>query len=366
MIDFSKLNSPDQLSTKIKELAIKFISFEGIGKRYLLGRNEHSLALSHVIEIDGFVDDFSESNTFWNGKPVFKGAELPQKAIIVNCSMSIRPLTAHQSIVNLGLDILKYSDLYKISPSLIPLPKFVLETQEDYALNFLKIEHLRSILFDDESKQVLDDIYNFRLTGDYSYMNRFSYKPTEQYFEEFVGLYENEFFVDAGAFDGDTSEIFCIKHPKYKKVILFEPSIINIEKAKSRLCKYKNVEFKQLGISDKKDILYFNENGGSANNISETGTTKINVTTLDEEINSVVTFIKMDLEGWEMKALEGSKQHILKDYPKMAIAVYHNPSDFWRILEYVFSIRNDYNIFLRHYTEGWSETVMYFVPKIRN
>ena len=90
---------------------------------------------------------------------------------------------------------------------------------------------------------------------------------------------------------------------------------------------------------------------------------KIAVTTLDERIKEKVTFIKMDLEGWELKALQGAVRHIREDHPKLAIAVYHHPSDFWRIPEFVLSIRDDYDLYLRHYTEGWSETVMYFVPR---
>jgi hypothetical protein len=74
-------------------------------------------------------------------------------------------------------------------------------------------------------------------------------------------------------------------------------------------------------------------------------------------------FIKMDLEGWELKALQGAVRHIREDHPKLAIAVYHHPSDFWRIPEFILSIRDDYDLYLRHYTEGWSETVMYFVPR---
>ncbi|MBP7509952.1 MAG: FkbM family methyltransferase [Smithella sp.] len=85
-------------------------------------------------------------------------------------------------------------------------------------------------------------------------------------------------------------------------------------------------------------------------------------TTLDQYVNDKVTFIKMDLEGWELKAMQGAKKHIIEDKPKLAIAVYHNASDFWQVFEYVTSLRRDYRVFLRHYTEGWSETVMYCVP----
>ena len=61
--------------------------------------------------------------------------------------------------------------------------------------------------------------------------------------------------------------------------------------------------------------------------------------------------------------MKGARRHILKDHPKLAISVYRHPSDFWRIPEYVLGLREDYSIYLRHYSEGWSETVMYFIPR---
>jgi hypothetical protein len=70
----------------------------------------------------------------------------------------------------------------------------------------------------------------------------------------------------------------------------------------------------------------------------------------------------MDLEGWELRALNGAKRHIVEDHPKLAVAVYHDAPDFWRAREYVANLRTDYTIYLRHYSEGWSETVMYFIP----
>ena len=132
--------------------------------------------------------------------------------------------------------------------------------------------------------------------------------------------------------------------------------------AKKRLASHRNIEFIKLGISDVCGTLSFNADAGSASAVAVDGSCRIEVTTLYEAIKEIVTFIKMDLEGWELKALEGCKQHILRDHPKLAISVYHSASDFWRIPEYIFSVRRDYNVYLRHYTEGWSETVMYFVP----
>jgi len=85
------------------------------------------------------------------------------------------------------------------------------------------------------------------------------------------------------------------------------------------------------------------------------------VTTLDLAVAEPVSLIKMDLEGWEMKALAGGERHIRQDRPKLAIAVYHSASDFRDVWRYARSIHPDYKVYLRHYTQGWSETVMFFV-----
>ena len=102
---------------------------------------------------------------------------------------------------------------------------------------------------------------------------------------------------------------------------------------------------------------------GSASKISEIGSITIEVDTLDNLVKEKVTFIKMDIEGAEELAIEGMKNHILNDYPKMAISVYHKADDFWKITEQILNIRNDYDIYMRHYTEGTDETIMFFIPK---
>jgi radical SAM protein with 4Fe4S-binding SPASM domain len=134
--------------------------------------------------------------------------------------------------------------------------------------------------------------------------------------------------------------------------------------AKKRLANRRDIEFITQGISDTSGTLSFNSDGDSASAANSEEACTIEVTTLDVTVKEKVTFIKMDLEGWEIKALEGCKQHITEDHPKLAISVYHSAFDFWRVPEYILSIRQDYDIYLRHYTEGWSETVMFFMPKI--
>lgn len=68
----------------------------------------------------------------------------------------------------------------------------------------------------------------------------------------------------------------------------------------------------------------------------------------------------MDLEGHEMFALQGAEKIISKSKPKLAISIYHSSEDLIDIFNYVMTLRPDYKVYVRHYTEGWSETVMYF------
>jgi FkbM family methyltransferase len=206
-------------------------------------------------------------------------------------------------------------------------------------------------------------LVNFRRTGNTRHLSNYSVRLAEQYFDKIVAFHAGEVFIDCGGFDGDTTYQFIKKCDDYKRVWLFEPSEANMQKAKRRLVGIRDINYVSKGLSDAPGTVSFNSEAGSASAVSESGGNTIVVTTIDNEINDPVTFIKMDLEGWELKALNGSRSHIERNHPKLAIAVYHSASDFWKIPEFVLGICKDYQIYLRHYTEGWSESVMYFIPE---
>jgi len=357
------LHSWKQVSPEVRRLADDFTSAERTGRRFVLGRNEHSEALMKVLAVDGVVDDFAETGTLWCGKPVIKGTAMPPDSIIVNCSLSISPVSAARRLDRLPVaGVLSYADLCRALPDRVQVPEFVLATRQDLTQNEARWKRLFDSLEDAQSRQVLDDLLRFRVTGDYSGMTSYSVRLKDQYFEDFVGLGAGEVFVDAGGFDGDTTEEFCRRCPDYRQVFLFEPSAHNMERARARLGGLRAVSFIESALSDTVGSLSFNPDAGSASAVSGAGSCHIQATTLDIQVREEVSFIKMDLEGWELKALEGARRHLLEDRPKLAIAVYHHPSDFWRVFEFVTALRPDDRVYLRHYTEGWSETVMYFVP----
>jgi FkbM family methyltransferase len=304
--------SPGDLS-----LARELLSGAGDRPRYLVGRNDEALSLIGRFRIDGLVDDFAEPGSAWNGLPAIAAARLPADAVVVNCSTSISPVAVAQRLRDAGVH------------AVVPFYDLV-------------------------------DLVCYRLTADARFMDRYAVRVQDQYFEPFLEL-GSEVFVDAGGFDGDTTQEFCRRVPDYRQVHLFEPSHHNMQAARKRLEGLRDISFHTEALSDQVGVMRFNAEAGSASAAADDAGEEVQVTTLDLAVAEPVSFIKMDLEGWELKALAGCERHIRDDRPKLAIAVYHQAADFRTIARYACSIRPDYRLYLRHYTQGWSETVMFFV-----
>jgi len=340
-----------------------FFSDNSEVKKYIFGTNIDSglKELSDIVEIDAFIDDFSIETYFLN-KPIVKTDNIDKNSLVVVCS-TVRTVQVLELLRNKGfINVVDYITLFKYSKKVGLKLRYIENFDIEFYNNQEKFNKVCLQFKDSLSQNIFEKLVNYKLTGNINLMQDFRCNLVGQYFEDFLDLQEDEVFVDAGGFDGQTSIEF-IKHcPKYKSIYIFEPSEENLELAKENLKEFHNVNFISKGLSNKKETLKFDINGASGT-ISETGTVTIEVDTLDNLVNEKVTFIKMDIEGAEGLAIEGMKGHILKDHPKMAISVYHKVDDFWKIPEQIFAIRDDYDIYMRHYTEGTDETVMFFMPK---
>jgi len=72
-----------------------------------------------------------------------------------------------------------------------------------------------------------------------------------------------------------------------------------------------------------------------------------------------VDFIKMDIEGAELKALKGAERTIRAFTPSLAISIYHSDSDFIDIPQYVDHLGLGYELFIDHCTIYGEETVLF-------
>ena len=180
-----------------------------------------------------------------------------------------------------------------------------------------------------------------------------------QYFDmEGFHLEDDEIFVDMGMYDGNTS-LYVAQNCKYKKIIGFEASRLTIGECKRRLETYERIDIYPYAAWDKREELKFSFNGGGSS-VTDSGAEAVTGESLDNLLNGEkVSFIKMDIEGAEEKALIGCKETIKKHKPKLAISIYHKPSDIFVLPECILNIRDDYKFYLRHYSSCLEETVLY-------
>ncbi len=98
---------------------------------------------------------------------------------------------------------------------------------------------------------------------------------------------------------------------------------------------------------------------GSSSRISEIADISIQVDSIDRVIQEPVTCIKMDIEGAEYQGILGAKEMISRFKPKLAVCVYHKPEDIWELPQLIHRINSEYEFYLRHYSFGDVETVLY-------
>jgi FkbM family methyltransferase len=333
-----------------------------VKSRFVFGTNSYAQSIASQIEVAGFINDITDATSFLD-KPIIKVSELPAGALVVSAVALGRPLTALQKLQDATVTHLDYFSFYEVSGLDIKPVTFWGAFKDEYKKNADKFLRIESLLSDDESLKTFRNIMDFRCTANIQHMHGYIDRQKQQYWEDFLCLQEDgEVFVDVGSFDGFTTEEFIKRCPNYRDVYVFEPEKKNLEVTRERLFKYNNIHFFEKGLSNEKGTVSFST-GGSGSVISEQGTEEIEIDALDNCVDDAVTYIKMDIEGAEGMAIDGARKTIQKNHPRLAICVYHKADCLWKIPEQIFSIRDDYDIYLRHYTEGVDETVMFFMPK---
>lgn len=206
-------------------------------------------------------------------------------------------------------------------------------------------------LVDYRSKKLLFSIlYNWY---DYDFKNLKDLMDNTycHYFDLDILNCNNETFVDIGAYIGDTTIDFINSYQNYNKIYCYEMTDDAFEKLLKNTNNYPNIKCRKKAISDKVENLKFNFSNmdASANKIEEEGIFEIEAVSLDEDIKEKVTLIKMDIEGYEQKAIIGAKRHIKEEHPKLLISVYHNHEDLWKIPKMIEEISPGYKFYLRYY-----------------
>ncbi len=316
---------------------------------------------SKSISIKGFVDDITNDKTFLN-ESVFKTSDLPKESIIILAIVEGRPKTLRNYLSKNGYEnIVDYFDFNFIDPKKFPIP-FNCGNYDKIISNIKKYENVFEKLEDEVSKKIFLSIIDFRINFNYLEHN-FTYCIKDQYFENFLNFNIIKTFIDAGGYDGSTTKNAINRFKNLKKVFYIEPFPKSMSDSKKNLSSIKGVQlvFLETALSKFNGFRLITDSEGSANHLSEGGEIRVKVSSLDSIINEKIDYFKLDIEGEELNALKGSESLIKTFKPFIAACIYHDQNHFWQIPEYLLSLNPGYKVYVRHYTEGIYETVMYFI-----
>jgi len=181
---------------------------------------------------------------------------------------------------------------------------------------------------------------------------------------------EGDVLLDCGACIGEVSTLFSALVGATGQMHAFDPVPLHI-----RYCQLQKVlnptlaPFMYLNTLAVGDRTYESSGTQIDSETIDPGALKLDsfsCTTLDDYAFGRldrVDFIKMDIEGAEMAALEGAKNIIREFRPRLAISGYHKPEDLWDIPQKLTTLNSGYQLVFGHHSPVQWESVFYAVQR---
>lgn len=347
----------------------------GLGRRALAGLRRHG------VEPLAFADNGragTEVDRLRVLSPSDAAAQYGRRAAFVvtiwGANSPHRFAHSKEQLRGLGCDVVcPFPPLFwKHAPVLLPfylqdLPSHLHERRADVLRAF-------DIWHDDRSREEYVAQVRFRALADFDGLSHPVSDP--QYFvTDLFDWDEHEWLLDAGAYDGDTiAGLTALRGDQFGHVLALEPDPANFARLQSRVAALPErirgrIECRQVAVSSSPGTLHLDATGSASSSADVTasaGTIPIAADTVDHLAGGArPTFLKFDIEGGELAALEGARQTIVSHAPVVAVCVYHTQSHLWEIPLFLRALRKDYALFLRpHNEEGW-DLVCYAVPQHR-
>ena len=227
-------------------------------------------------------------------------------------------------------------------------------------------------LADAASRETFAAVLNYKVSGKLSYLQECTTKRDDD-LKELFSFWEEEIYVDAGAYDGDTVQEFLnLSGHHYKKIVALEPDPKNFRKLTKfvRQNGLNAVRCLQAGVWSECGLLELNGNGGRQSTFRKSSAHKkvktqpVNVVSVDSVLgNDHADYMKFDVEGVEKEALTGAARHLVPDaggvLPKLLIAAYHHDEDIFVLPLLLWELQPDYKIYLRKhpYVPAWEVNI---------
>lgn len=288
-----------------------------------------------------------------------------------------RPIYSYDSFRRKYPDVMMVVGFYNILTT-IDVEDF-LASQGDFNYYRVTMEAIKKI-----ARMSPNNIATFTInTAFYNEAYRLSKccESQKQYFPpEFVANYTPkpiELFLDCGVHHGNTADDFIQWCTYNGTVIGFEPDLNSYNVALKHYDRIRGAILHNAAVSDKNGTIKFLENKIDSGNSMildamqpnkytqkfgeiESSIREVKCVKIDDAVcGKRVTFIKMDVEGSELLALQGAEHTIRANKPRLAICIYHKPEDIWQIPQFIMSLDLGYKLFIRHHSAFGNEMVLY-------
>lgn len=230
-------------------------------------------------------------------------------------------------------------------------------------------EHVADILRglelweDDRSRKIYVELVELRLTSNLQLLR--APDRERQYFpDDLPSLREPVRLIDAGAFNGDT--LSAMRAFELEAVAAFEPDTRNFRDLRRWLdgggAGLRDVVLFPCGVDSETAMRCFQTGQGAASAMALGGGEVIQVVAMDDVLPRFrPTFIKLDIEGAEMAALNGAAGLIRAHRPRIAACVYHLPSHLWEVPLLLKELAPTHKLHLRYHGFNGFDAVAYAI-----
>ena len=215
-----------------------------------------------------------------------------------------------------------------------------------------ELEAVYSLLADEESKRIFENVIYYKLSGRIGYLKDAESSKDEVY-RDLLRADTIRSAADLGAYNGDTVRELMDYAPDLEAVFAMEPDRRNFRKLSdfSESVSMPTIHPIHAAAWSEETVLSFAASGNRNAGAFATGK-QIEVPTLPLDsvlAGKTVDYIKYDVEGAEQEALLGSKETILSHRPRLLVSAYHRSEDLFSLPLLVHKLAPDYRIYLRRY-----------------
>lgn len=231
-------------------------------------------------------------------------------------------------------------------------------------------------LGDEQSRRVLTAVVRNWRYYEMEPLERVADNENDDYFDRaLLHCDENEVVADLGAYVGDTFLSYVKNYGSmaYRRYYCYEITKESFDVLRRVTAAYPRVVLRRKGAGAAPGVMKMETGAdasanGLAENTGAAGADTVDIVPLDQDITEPLTLIKMDIEGMEQAALRGCEGHIRRQRPKLALSVYHNFEDIWKLPRMIDEMAPGYRFYLRyHGGDAWpSEITLLALPPEEN